>query len=136
MSKLLSEEQATGKAKTVYAEIKEAFGMVPNLFLAQGAVDPDWLELNWQREKQVMLSEGALDRKTKELLAMTVALVSDSDYCALAHEAMAKMAGASEAEIDNAKQVIELFTSFSAIAKSLRVPCDLRPEMVTDENRA
>lgn len=131
MSKLLNEEEATGKVKDIYEDIKEAFGMVPNLFKAQAAVDPDWLELNWNREKKIMLSEGGLDRKTKELIAMAVSFARNCEYCSLAHEAMALMAGASEIEIGEAKKVIELFSSFSAIADSLRVPCDVTPEMVS-----
>lgn len=46
MDKLLSEDAATGKAAEVYADIKATFGMVPNFFKAQAAVDPRWLALN------------------------------------------------------------------------------------------
>ena len=128
MTTLLNETDATGKAKEIYDEIKEKFGMVPNLFKAQAAVDPDWLEINWQREKKIMLEAGALDRKTRELIAMTVSIINGCEYCSLAHEAMAIMEGASDAELGEARQVIELFTSFNVIADSLRVPCDIYPE--------
>ena len=67
MNKLPSETEVTGKARVILAEIKETFGMVPNFFRAQAAVDPDWLELNWNREKVIMLSPGGLDRKTREI---------------------------------------------------------------------
>ena len=117
----------SAKAKCILAEIDQAFGLIPNLFRVQAEIDADWLELNWKREQQIMLTEGALDRKTKELTAMTVALQQHSDYCALAHETLAGMVGASQAEIHAAKLVIELFSSFSAIANSLRVPCDIFP---------
>jgi len=127
MSALLSEEDATGKAKEVYDEIRAAFGMVPNFFKAQAAVDPEWLALNWQREKLIMLAEGALDRKTKELLAMAISLVNGCEYCSLAHEGVALMTGASQEEVNEAKKVVELFASFNAIADSLQVPCDIRP---------
>ncbi len=43
MIQLLSEEHATGKVKEVYEDIKQTFGMVPNLFKVMGAADPDWL---------------------------------------------------------------------------------------------
>lgn len=127
MTNLMQDREATGKAKDLLDEIRNSFGLVPNLFRAQAAIDPDWLELNWQREKMIMLSEGALDRKTKELLAMTVALLRNCDYCALAHEALARKVGASAAEVYEAKQVIELFSSFSAIANTLRIPSDIYP---------
>ena len=74
-----------------------------------------------------MLAEGALDRKTKELLAMAISLVNGCEYCSLAHEGVALMTGASQEEVNEAKKVVELFASFNAIADSLRVPCDIRP---------
>jgi uncharacterized peroxidase-related enzyme len=127
MNPLLSEQDATGKTKEIYREIEESFGMVPNFFKAQAAVDPEWLELNWQREKKIMIAAGALDRKTKELIAMVVSLVNGCEYCSLAHESVALMSGATREEITDAKKVVELFMSFNAIADSLKVPCDIVP---------
>ncbi|MBC8555980.1 MAG: carboxymuconolactone decarboxylase family protein [Candidatus Brocadiales bacterium] len=129
MSELLSENDATGKTKEIYDDIKSKFGMVPNFFQAQAAVDHEWLELNWNREKKIMLSEGALDRKTKEIIAFAVSMVNRCEYCSLAHETMAMMQGATEDEINEVKKVVELFASFNSIADSLRVPCDITPEM-------
>ena len=129
MNKLPSEDEVTGKAKEILTEIKETFGMVPNFFKAQAAVDPDWLELNWNREKEIMLSSGGLDRKTRELIALAVSLVSKSEYCSLAHETMALMVGATEEEVNQAKKVVELFASFTSIAASLHIPCDITPDM-------
>jgi hypothetical protein len=48
MGTLVNEQDATGKTKEIYADIQKTFGMVPNFFKAQAAVDPNWLELNWQ----------------------------------------------------------------------------------------
>ncbi len=127
MSILLSEQDATGTTKQIYDDISKSFGMVPNFFKAQGAVDPDWLALNWQREKEIMINDSALDRKTKELIALAVSLVNGCEYCSLAHESMASMVGASQDEINDTKKVIELFSSFNSIADSLRIPCDIMP---------
>ena len=124
MTKLLSEKDATGTVKDVYDEIKSAFGLVPNFFKAQAAVDPEWLELNWNRVKKVMLAEGALDRKTKELIALVVSLVNRCEYCAWAHEHMARGVGATDRELLEVRQIIELFASFNAIADTLDVPID------------
>lgn len=128
MSTLLLEKDAQGKAKQIYQEIEAAFGMVPNFFKAQAALDPDWLELNWNREKTIMIAERALDRKTKELIALAVSLVNRCEYCSAAHEAMARMTGATPQQIIETKEVVELFSSFTAIADSLRVPLDAFPE--------
>jgi AhpD family alkylhydroperoxidase len=128
MSALLLEEDASGKVKEIYGEIKTAFGMVPNFFKAQAALDPDWLELNWNREKKIMLEERALDRKTKELIAMAVSLVYRCEYCSVTHEMMARMTGATPQQIVETKEVVELFSGFTAIADSLRVPLDAFPK--------
>ena len=99
-SELLADEQATGKAKDLYEEIRDRFGMVPNLFRAQAAADTEWLELTWQRWKSIMGREREMDRKTKEMIALAVSLVNDCAYCKEAHSQMAKMAGASNMELN------------------------------------
>jgi len=131
MTRLLEPEEANGKAGEILREIHSTFGMVPNFFKAQAAEDPDWLELNWRRHRAIMQTRGELDRVTKELIAMAVSFVNGCEYCSLAHETMALMAGATPRAVLEAKQVIELFESFNAIAETLRIPCDIRPEMAT-----
>jgi AhpD family alkylhydroperoxidase len=74
-----------------------------------------------------MLAEGALDRKTKEIIALVVSMVNQCEYCSLAHESMARMVGASQEEINEVKVVVELFSSFNVITDSLKVPCDILP---------
>ena len=129
MFKQITEEQATGEIQEVHKDIKNTFGMVPNLFKAMAAADPDWLAINWQREKNIMIEAGPLDRKTRELIALTVSIINNCEYCSLAHEAMAGQMGASKDEINHAKRVIELFASFNAIANSYQdMPCDIRPK--------
>ena len=76
-----------------------------------------------------MVEDGPLDRKTRELIAMTVSIISNCECCSLAHEAMAGNLGVSTDEINHAKRVIELFASFNAIANSYHdIPCDIRPK--------
>ena len=127
--RLLQEDEATGTARELYQEIEAAFGMVPNFFKAQAAVDAEWAMLNWRRVKHIMLSPGPLDRKTREIIAMVVSVVNGCQYCHLAHQTMALMAGASPEEIDQAMQVVELYQSFNAIADSLQIPCDITPAL-------
>ncbi len=133
MQNLISEEQATGKVKEIFDDIRANFGMVPNFFRAQGGSDPDWLELNWMRWKKIMGRQRSLDRKTKELIATAVTISNNCQYCSLAHEAMALMIGASKEEIVEMKEVVELFASFNKIADSLQVPCDVTPDSVEEQ---
>lgn len=130
MTKFISDEEATGKVKVIFDDIRSNFGMVPNFFRAQAGVDPEWLELNWNRWKVIMGQQRSLDRKTKELIALTVSIVNNCQYCTLAHEAMALMVGASPEEVVEVKEVIELYSSFNKIADSLQIPCDITPDAV------
>jgi AhpD family alkylhydroperoxidase len=124
MSKLLSDNEATGQTKELFDEIKKKMGMVPNFFRAQAANDPEWAKINFNRWKYVMGETHKLDRKTKELIALAVSLVNRCEYCCNAHTMAAKMTGSSEEEINEVKEVVELFESFNSIADSLNVPGD------------
>ncbi len=112
------------KTADIFAEIKQTMGMVPNFFRYQSDADPAWLALNWSRWKQIMGNQRALDRKTKEIIALTVSIVNQCDYCQVAHEEAAKMVGVSDAELIEMQQVIELYSSFNSIATSLHIPLD------------
>lgn len=79
--KLISEEEATGKVKRIYEEIKSQLGIdfVPNLYKSM-ALNPDFLEANWNRVNTIMVKEGKIDRLTKEIIAVAVSAVSGCDY--------------------------------------------------------
>lgn len=127
MVMLLEEKDATNSVELIYKDIKDNFGMIPNLFKAMAAIDPTWLELNWYREKQIMIENGPLEKKTRELIAFAVSIVNNCEYCSSAHEMMAHQQGASMEEINHARQVVELFSSFNAIANSFPdLPCDIK----------
>ncbi len=79
--RLTPEEEATGKVKTIYTEIKADLGIdfVPNLYRAMAA-NPDYLEANWRKVKAVMLGAGRLDRMTMEIIAVAVSAVNTCHY--------------------------------------------------------
>ena len=79
--RLIPEDEATGKVKAIYEEIKSELGIdfVPNLYRAM-ASKPDYLEANWRRVKAIMASEGKLDRLTKEIVAVAVSAVNACSY--------------------------------------------------------
>jgi len=78
---MIPEEEATGKTKDVYEEIKTGLGIdfVPNLYKVM-ASKPGYLEANWNRVKAVMVDPGKLDRLTKEIIAVAVSAVNACDY--------------------------------------------------------
>ena len=79
--KLVPEEEATGKVRILYDEIKAELGIdfVPNLYRAM-ASNPDYLEANWRKVKAVMFASGKLDRLTKEIIAVAVSAVNACGY--------------------------------------------------------
>jgi len=58
---------------------------------------------------------------------MAVSMANRFEYCSVAHESMAIMAGVTEQEINEAKQVIDLLISFNLIASSMKIPYDKFP---------
>ena len=79
--KLIPEDEATGKVKVLYDEIKADLGtdFVPNLYKAM-ASNPDYLEANRQRERAIMSASGRLDTLTKEIIAVAVSAVNACHY--------------------------------------------------------
>ena len=79
--KMIPEEEATGKVKEIYEDIKANLGIdfVPNLYKVM-ASKPGYLEANWNKVKTVMVEPGKLDRLTKEIIAVAVSAVMGCEY--------------------------------------------------------
>ena len=79
--KLISEDEATGKVKDLYEEIKAKLGtdFVPNLYRAM-AWNPEYLEANWRKDQAVMSQSKRLDPLTKEIIAVAVSAVNGCHY--------------------------------------------------------
>ena len=63
-----------------------------------GDLHPDAMKAFGAFDAAVM-ADGALSKKTKELLAIAVALTTQCQYCLTIHTDLAKKAGATEAEL-------------------------------------
>ena len=96
MFKPIEENEATGKVKEVYDDIKSSRHIteVPN-FWRMLANDPDELERSWNSLKQVM-KKGALDHVTKELIYVAVSITNGCEYCIRSHSFAAKKKGATD----------------------------------------
>lgn len=79
--KMISEQEATGKTKAIYEDIRESLGIdfVPNMYRAM-AVKPDFLEATWNKVRAVMRPPGKLDTLTKEIIAVAVSAVMGCQY--------------------------------------------------------
>jgi alkylhydroperoxidase/carboxymuconolactone decarboxylase family protein YurZ len=77
---LVSEDEATGKVKRIYEDIKakKQIDFVPKFWQAL-AHNPDHLEVTWQK-LNVVMQPGKLDRLTKEIIALAVSIVNNCEY--------------------------------------------------------
>jgi len=76
----ISEEEATGKVKEVFDDIKatKEIDFIPKFWQAL-AVNPDHLEATWHKLKVVM-KPGKLDLLTKEIIALSVSITNGCNY--------------------------------------------------------
>lgn len=85
--------------KKIYADIEEMFGVVPSMFKA---VPDSSLELEWQLFKKVQFEKGAIPNKYRELIGLAISAVTKCKYCIFFHTELAKLYGATQAEIEDA----------------------------------
>jgi len=80
--KMIPEEEASGKVKDIYEEIKDSLGIdfVPNMYKIM-AHKPDYLETTWNKTKAIMHDKsGKLDNLTKEIIAVAVSATMGCEY--------------------------------------------------------
>ncbi len=79
--KMLSEEEAKGTVKGIFKEIKHNLDIdfIPNMCRVM-ASNPEFLRTTWERIKAVTQRPGKLDGLTKEIVAVTVAVMMGCKY--------------------------------------------------------
>jgi AhpD family alkylhydroperoxidase len=91
---------------------------------AQGAQAPEWMKQTYPPEalnsaveetNAVFNPNGALDGKTKQLIALGVAAQIPCQYCVYAHTVWAKKAGATDAQIKEAIAAAALTRKWSTV---------------------
>ena len=122
--KPISENEATGKVKEVFDEIKSARKIteVPN-FWKYLANDPNELERTWTSLKEIM-KKGALDPVTKELIYVAVSITNGCEYCIKSHSLAAKKKGASDEMLKEMFAVVGLANKNNKLVDSYQVEVD------------
>ena len=96
---LIAQEGQKSASEKAEAEMESTFGTVP----AMMRVMPDHMRAGaWEWFKSTQNPNAAIPAKYSELIALGVASQIPCDYCVYAHTTMAKMLGATEAEIREA----------------------------------
>ena len=124
MFKPIEENEATGKVKEVYDDIKSSRHIteVPN-FWKMLANDPNELERSWNSLKQVM-KKGALDHVTKELIYVAVSITNGCEYCIRSHSYAAKKKGATDEMLKEMFAVVGLANKNNKLVDSYQVEVD------------
>ena len=122
--KPISENEAKGKVKEVFDEIKSARQIteVPN-FWKMLANDPNELERTWSSLKEIM-KKGALDPVTKELIYVAVSITNGCEYCIKSHSSAAKKKGATDEMLKEMIAIVGLANKNNRLVDSYHVEVD------------
>jgi AhpD family alkylhydroperoxidase len=117
LSKSHSGEGSPIRAK-VYAEIESMLGLVPTFFKN---IPDATLEQEWILMKQVQMAPGPIPNKYRELIGVSVAAATKCGYCIIFHTEMARLHGATEAEIQHALHYTKSTTGWSTYINGSQV---------------
>src|SRR5512136_1452665 len=111
----------------VYKDIEEMFGFVPSFFKS---ISDSSLELEWKLFKRVQFDPGPIPNKYRELIGLGISAVTRCRYCTLFHTEVAKLNGATDAEIEDAVHYAKSSAGWSTYLNGLQVDYDQFKEEV------
>ncbi|MFY9761960.1 MAG: carboxymuconolactone decarboxylase family protein [Xanthobacteraceae bacterium] len=115
---------ASPQVRAVFDDIKRMRQVADvNNFWKYLAHDPATLEHTWTSVKEIM-SPGALDALTKEMIYVAVSVTNGCGYCIASHSAAARKAGMSEAMFGELMAVVGMANETNRLANGYRVPID------------
>lgn len=102
----------------IYHEMETTLGVVPGMFKAL----PDYtLQEEWELFKRVQIDRGAIPNKYRELIGLSISAVTKCRYCILFHAEMARLNGATEAEIEDALHYAKSSVGWSTYISGLQI---------------
>lgn len=96
----------------IYADVKQVFGLVPE-FITR--IPDSTLENDWGNIKALLFSNTALPIKEKYLTCLAVAASQQDLYCVYFFRGAAKLAGATEDELNEAGRIGMLIIGFGTL---------------------
>ena len=117
-------EEAGPEVRAVYDDIRKSRGIakIPN-FWSTLASHPGLLKRTWESIKQVM-APGALDARTKELLAIAVSATNGCEYCVRSHVFAARKLGMTDAELGEVMGVVGMFNETNRLVQGYQIEVD------------
>jgi len=115
---------ASPEVRAVYDDIKRTRQVDDvNNFWKYLAHDPATLRRTWSSIKEIM-TPGALDALTKEMIYVAVSASNGCEYCIASHTAAARKAGMSEAMFGELMAVVGMANETNRLVNGYRVPVD------------
>jgi AhpD family alkylhydroperoxidase len=126
-AELIEYENAPADVRSVYDDIMATrkIDKVNNFWKAL-ANHPITLRRTWENLKQVM-SPGALDPLTKELIYIAVSVTNNCEYCIHSHTKAARKAGMTDEAFGELLAVIGMANQTNRLANGYQVPLDQAP---------
>ena len=122
--KPIQENEAKGKVKEIYDEIKKVRQIteIPNFWKTM-ANSPETLERTWKSLQQVM-QKGALDPVVKELIYVAVSITNTCEYCIKSHSIAAKKKGATDEMLNEMIAVVGMANETNRLVEGYQVEVD------------
>ena len=126
--KVVEESEATGKVKEVYEDIQKTLGIdfVPNMYKAMANI-PGYLDVTWNKIQSIMTEQGKLDSKTKDIVALTVSIMSGSEYCIGVYNESVKHAGLDDEALTELYSIIDTYSGLNRLNIAWGVKPDKKP---------
>ncbi len=102
----------------VYNEIEGMMGLVPSFIKA---LPDSSISQEWELFKKVQLEETAIPNKYRELIGVGVAAILRCKYCSYYHTEVAKLYGATDAEIEDAVHFAKSSAGWSTYINGLQM---------------
>lgn len=126
LGKLIEYEDAPPEVRAVYDDIMATRKVDwVNNFWKSLANYPPALQQVWSEVKQVM-SPGALDPLTKELIYIAVSVTNNCEYCIYSHTSGARAKGMNDEQFGELLSVIALANKTNRLSTGHRTPVDER----------
>ena len=117
-------DEAGPEVRAVYDDIRATrkSDWINNFWKAL-ANDPATLKRTWESIKQIM-TPGALDPLTKEMIYIAVSVTNQCPYCIASHSASARSKGMSEAMFHELMAVVGMANETNRLAAGYQVEID------------
>ena len=122
--KLIEYEAASSEVREVYDDIMTTRGIDwINNFWKAIAVQPDLLRRTWEGVKGVM-TPGALDPLTKEMIYVAISVTNGCEYCINSHTAGARKKGMTDEMLAELMAVVGMANQTNTLVTGFQVELD------------